>query len=103
MAGRWKSYDTDAVGDYSEDSVFAQIDKYGDEGGWAGPKPASEPAVGIRPGSQDKINLLCARAEMGEELWHPEDEVLPCELLGTRGKGEYTRVVLGWGRSNGRG
>lgn len=102
MAGRWRKYDTELFGEFSEDSVFAAIDKHGDEGRFV-PKPASEPAVGIRPGSIDKIKLLMARVEQGEELWHPDDEVLPCELLGSAGKGEYTRVVLNWGRSNGRG
>lgn len=32
-----------------------------------------------RPGSEEKVRVLVARAERGEDLWHPDDESLLAE------------------------
>jgi hypothetical protein len=40
------------------------------------PRPAKT-ATYARPGSVEKIAVLAARAERGEELYHPDDETIP--------------------------
>jgi hypothetical protein len=40
------------------------------------PRPAKR-ATPARPGSVEKIAVLAARADAGEELYHPDDETIP--------------------------
>lgn len=40
------------------------------------PRPATKATL-ARPGSIEKIAVLAARAERGEELYHPDDETIP--------------------------
>ena len=39
------------------------------------PRPASQPTT-ARPGTAEKIAVLAARLEAGEELWHADDATL---------------------------
>lgn len=71
-------------------SIVDHIRQTGDCSGFA-PKPASEPCS-YRPGSEDKIQLLMARVEAGEELFHDDD--VTCLA-----KSETVRVILDQGRA----
>ncbi len=46
------------------------------------PKPASEPTT-ARPGTKQKVEVLRARVELGETLWHPLDDDTPPEPCST--------------------
>ena len=51
-------------------TVFSDIRNRGHDEDFSGPLPAQ--ATDIRPGSA-RVAILMARAERGEELWHPDD------------------------------
>lgn len=38
-----------------------------------GGRQMPEPTT-ARPGSEEKIRVLCERASLGQSLWHPDDE-----------------------------
>lgn len=66
----WTCYYTPGLKDrYPSTSKFAN---HGiDQGRWK-TLPLPEPTA-ARPNSPEKLAVLCARAEAGQELWHPND------------------------------
>jgi len=58
-------------------NIFEHIFLQGDGGSFR-PRPASR-STAARPGTQEKIAVLAARAQAGEELWHPGDPVIDWE------------------------
>jgi hypothetical protein len=52
-------------------NIFIEIDIIGHDEDFR-PKPCQFP-TGHPPGSKEKVDVLCYRVLMGEELWHAED------------------------------
>ena len=52
-------------------SIQAHIRKHGDERGYK-PPCVAEP-TGEQPGSNEKLEVLVRRVELGESLWNSED------------------------------
>jgi len=58
-------------------NLFQHIFERGDDAEFE-PRPAERPTT-ARPGTAEKIVVLAARVEAGEDLWHPNDVVIRCE------------------------
>lgn len=53
-------------------NVFEHVKQNGDCGGWE-PKQTDFPPTDLRPGSQEKIELMRMRLELGLPMIHPHD------------------------------
>ncbi len=63
-------------------NVFETILNYGDDEGFAPIADSGFSSTNAPAGSEDKIELLRARAEQGQPLWHTEDR---CDYSGLTG------------------
>ena len=63
-------------------NVFEAILKYGHDEDWLPPTNASFDATDAAAGSQEKIDILRKRLELGLPLWHDSDR---CDYSGLTG------------------
>lgn len=71
-------------------TVFEALLKYGHDEDFS-PKPseAYQP-TSFSPGSNDKIEVLRRRVELGLPLWHPQDNLLCSVVVGGRPSNDGT-------------
>jgi len=55
-------------------NLFEHILHCGDDRDFS-PRPAAEPTT-ARPGTPEKIEVMAARLQRGEEIFHPDDPVI---------------------------